>query len=240
MTESPTRVDTATESIAARPNSPALDGVAPALSDHDRALVQALWAGDEDAFESLVNQYYAAMVRLATVYVASPVVAGEMVQDTWLEVFHSLHRFKGRQSLKIWIFRILLDRAKGRGEGVGSAGSTPVSWSLVADQDESVTDLERLNQDDIWASYPTNWESVPEQVFLSDETQARIQAAIRALPVAQQQIIILRDIDGWSADEVCSVLAISQVSQLALLHRARSRVRRALEQQFHSEMRIAA
>jgi hypothetical protein len=86
MTESPTRVDTATESIAARPDSPTLDGVAPTLSDHDRALIQALWTGDEGAFESLVNQYYAVMVRLTTVYVASPMVAGEVVQDTWLEV----------------------------------------------------------------------------------------------------------------------------------------------------------
>jgi RNA polymerase sigma-70 factor (ECF subfamily) len=238
MSESPIRVDTATESIAARPNSPTLDGVAPTLSDHDRALVQALWAGDEDAFESLVNQYYAAMVRLATLYVASPVVAREVVQDTWLEVFRGLHRFEGRPSLKLWIFRILLDRAKRRGEYEGRARFS--IWSLAVDRDESATDLERFNQDDIWAFYPTSWDSVPEQVFFSDETQARIQAAIHGLPMAQQQIIILRDIEGWSAGEVSSALGISQVSQRALLHRARSRVRRALEQQFHREVRIAA
>src|SRR5436190_14812579 len=81
----------------------------------DEALVAALCAGDETAFEWLIDRYQHAMLRVAALYVANQSVAEEVVQETWLAVLQSLHRFEGRSTLKTWIFRILSNRGKTRG-----------------------------------------------------------------------------------------------------------------------------
>ena len=86
-----------------------------------------------------------------------------------------------------------------------------------------------------WVSFPTNWDEIPEDRLLSQETCAYIQQAIEALPASQQAIIILRDIGGWTSEETCRFLGISEGNQRVLLHRARSKVRGVLEKYFEEE-----
>ena len=195
--------------------------------------MEALRRGDEAAFVVLVDQYHAALVRMARAYVSSQAVAEEVAQETWLGVLRGLDRFEGRASLKTWIFRILTNRAKTRGEREGR--TIPFS-ALGADEEaEPAVEPERFLPPDHptapghWALRPQSWAEVPEERLLSAETRTRVQQAIDALPRAQQQVIRLRDVEGWSADEVCNVLQISETNQRVLLHRARSKVRRALE-----------
>lgn len=86
-----------------------------------------------------------------------------------------------------------------------------------------------------WMSEPANWEGEPERRLLAGESWHVIHEAIATLPVAQQRVIMMRDIDGWSAPEVCSMLEVTEPNQRVLLHRARSKVRRALEQYLEGE-----
>ena len=207
----------------------------PALPE-DVHLIAALRRGDEAAFGALLARYYATMLRLARLYVASDAVAEEVVQETWLEVLRGLERFAGRSSLKTWIFRILTNVAKTRGQR--EARSVP--FSALGDPEgepvEPAVAPERFRASEPWqghwVAFPQSWEDLPEERFLSAETHACIKIAIAALSPVQQEVITLRDVKGWTAEEVCSVLGLSAANQRVLLHRARTKVRAALEQYF--------
>jgi len=194
-------------------------------------LVEALRGGDERAFEDLIRMYQAALLRVAQIYVSSRAVAEEVVQETWLAVLNGIDRFEGRSSLKTWIFRILANRAKTRAQREGRT----IPFSALRSPEgvpEPAVDADRFNDGEHprwpghWASPPAEW---PEERLLGEETQRLIDDAIERLPAAQRAVITLRDVQGWSADEVCNALELSETNQRVLLHRARSKVRRALE-----------
>jgi RNA polymerase sigma-70 factor (ECF subfamily) len=203
------------------------------VASDEARLLEALRAGDEDAFTALVDRYGASMLRLARTFVGSTSAAEEVVQDTWLAVVTGLDRFEGRSSLKTWLFTILVNKAKTR--AVRDARTIPFS-SLEFDADEPAVEPERFlppgheRWPGHWTSPPVRWDTMPEARLLSAETLARIAEAIAALPEAQREVLTLRDVEGWTADEVCNVLELSESNQRVLLHRARSKVRRALEQ----------
>jgi len=198
----------------------------------DQELVAALRRGDEDAFMKLVDEYGPALLRVARMYVPSAAVAEEVVQETWIAVLNGVDRFEGRSSLKTWIFRILANIAKTRGER--ERRSVPFSSAARAAADEPSVDPDRFlpagdERARAWALGPVPW-AEPEASLLSDETLEVILAAIDKLPPAQREVITLRDVDGWSSEEVRNALDISETNQRVLLHRARSKVRGAIEQ----------
>ena len=198
--------------------------VSPAQNE-DALLLRALRAGDERAFAALVDMYGPSLLRLAQLYVSSRAVAEEVVQETWLAVLTGIERFEGRSSLKTWLFRILTNKAKTRGQREGR--TLPFS-SLASDGDEDQTAVavERFARGGAWATPPRG---VPEERLLAGETRARVEQAISALPPNQRAVITLRDVEGLSAEEACNVLGISETNQRVLLHRARAKVRTALE-----------
>ncbi len=209
-------------------------------SADDLYLIEQLRSGNEAAFEALIDRYATAMLRLAMVYVRAWAVAEEVVQETWLAVLESLGRFEGRSSLKTWMFRILTNCAKTRARREGRS----IPFSSLADIDtdnaEHAVNPDRFLPADHqwsghWISFPSNWQEMPEERLLSQETRARINLAIEAVPPNQREIIILRDIEGWTSEETCTFLGISEVNQRVLLHRARSKVRRVLEKYFEEE-----
>jgi RNA polymerase sigma-70 factor (ECF subfamily) len=195
-------------------------------SKSDRDLVRALQHGDEQAFMSLVERYHAALLRIARMYVPSNEVAEDVVQETWIAVLNGIGRFERRSSLKTWIYSILVNIAKTRGQR--ERRSIPFSASVLAGADEPAVDPDRFLSDGGWALGPTPWET-PEESLLSGETRELILGAIEGLPDSQREVITLRDVEGWTSSEVCNALDISETNQRVLLHRARSKVRAALE-----------
>jgi RNA polymerase sigma-70 factor (ECF subfamily) len=187
----------------------------------ESALLAALRAGDERAFMALVEEYTPGMRRLALTFVRTPALADDVVQEAWLGVLKGLDGFEGRSSLKTWIYRIVANVARTR--AVREARSTP--FSSFATDDEPSVDPDRFVADGAWASPPEPWRAV-----LDTEARAVIEGAIAALPDQQRQVIELRDVQGWSSAEVCNVLDLSETNQRVLLHRARSKVRAALEE----------
>jgi RNA polymerase sigma-70 factor, ECF subfamily len=209
-------------------------------SAEDLRMLEALRSGNESAFVSLVDRYHASMLRLAMVFVPSQAVAEEVVQETWMGVLQGLNRFEGRSSLKTWIFRILTNRAKTHALREGRSVPFSSLPEFNSDLPEPVVEPERFRGPDQqwpghWISFPNSWDEIPEERILSQETLTRIQEAIDALPPGQREVITLRDIEGWPSDETCNLLGVSEANQRVLLHRARSRVRRALERYFEEE-----
>jgi len=203
----------------------------------DAKLVAALRAGDEDAFRQLVEEWHSMMVRVAQIFVPSRAVAEDVVQETWLRVLGALDRFEGRSSLRTWVFRILVNTAKTRAQREGRV----IPFSALNDPGrvpEPAVDADRfLGPDD--ERFPGHWSSpprhLPEEELLAAETRERIAAAIEELPATQRAVISLRDVAGWSAEEVRNALDLSEVNQRVLLHRARAKVRRALEEYLSPE-----
>lgn len=203
-------------------------------SDADQLLLERLRQGDESAFASLVEQYHPAMVRLALGFVANRAAAEDVVQEAWVGVLRGLARFEGRSSLKTWLFRIVTNRAKTRAVRDGRVVPFTDLWRLDDEPDEPSVPLDRFSADQHdehghWVSAPQSWEDLPEERLLSQELQGVVQAAIDQLPASQKAVITLRDLEGWRSEEVCNTLEISESNQRVLLHRARSKVRRALE-----------
>ena len=205
-------------------------------SDDDLRTVEALRARDEAAFVALVERYNGSLIRLATIYVHDRAAAEEVVQDTWIALLESLDRFEGRSSLKTWLFRILLNCARARARK--DARTIPFSTAFRpedAGHDEPPGRffprwLPALGGH--WVRPVAAWHDDPERRALYDETRAYIQRIIDALPPAQREVIMLRDVAGFAPDEVCNALGLSDTNQRVILHRARTRVRKALEQHF--------
>lgn len=211
-----------------------------AHSDADAELLAGLRQLDEAAFVVLVKRYQRPLLRLALIYCRSLAIAEEIVQDTWLAVIQGIDRFERRASFRTWLFQILVNRARTRAEREGRA----VSFSSLSDQAEEpgepAVPPERFRGlDDKW---PNNWALPPhawgessDARLLAGETMELVKRAIDQLPPAQQQVITLRDVEGWTSEDVCNVLEISETNQRVLLHRARSRVRAALESHFNDK-----
>jgi RNA polymerase sigma-70 factor (ECF subfamily) len=213
-------------------STPAAGPAATVASRQDLELVARLRRGDEAAFVQLVQGLYGPMLRLAMVHVGNRAVAEEVVQDAWVGVLRQLDRFEGRSSLRTWVLRIVGNRAKTRAvrerrslpfsalEGPGEAGPS-------VDPDRFLPPGEQWAGH--WASPPRSWREVPEDRLLSGETRAEVERAVELLPPAQRAVIVLRDVEGMTAAETCELLGLTEGNQRVLLHRARSRVRRALE-----------
>jgi RNA polymerase sigma-70 factor, ECF subfamily len=199
----------------------------------DGVLITALRRGDPDAFATLLDRHSAAMIRVAMAYVPTRAAAEEAVQETWIAVMRGIDGFEGRSSLKTWIFRILTNVAM----RIGPRERRSMPFSALAEAEstggQSVDPDRFLPADHAlfpghWAVMPTPWPT-PEEGLLAGETREVIAAALAELPPAQRTVIALRDVEGWSSDEVCEALEISAGNQRILLHRARNRVRNAIE-----------
>jgi RNA polymerase sigma-70 factor (ECF subfamily) len=207
-------------------------------SDDDPHLIELLRNGNEAAFVALIDRYSDTMVRLAMFYVAAWQVAEEVVQETWMSVFEHLGHFEGRSSLKTWMFRILINCAKTWAQREGRSLPFSSRSGMGTDHAEPAIEPDHLlPADHHWAGHwvSVKREEMPEERLLWQETRMCLERAIEALPPKQRQIIILRDIEGWTSNEICSTLGISEGNQRVLLHRARSKVRSTLERYFQEE-----
>jgi RNA polymerase sigma-70 factor (ECF subfamily) len=202
----------------------------PGVSEDSAAsTLDALKSGNEAAFQALVQRHHGALIRLAMGYVRDHALAEDVVQETWLTCLRSLDRFEGRSSLKTWIFGIALNVARARRRK--EARILPFALFRPRDRESSgaTVDPSRFGADGLWKSPPDSWANVPESRVLSGETMQRVRQAIDSLPPKQREVIVLRDVGGLDAAEVCALLAISPENQRVRLHRARAAVRKMLE-----------
>ena len=197
----------------------------------DTAVLERLRAGDEATFRQLVVELTPVLTRLARTYTASDAAAQDAVQDTWLVVVDKLDSFQGRSTLKTWVCGILVHTA--RRAGVRESRSVPFS-SAWADDHAPAVGPDRFHRRGAsagtWSTPPVPWDEIPEDRLAAQELRAVIDAAIAALPVRQREVITARDVVGLDATEAAAILGVSSGNQRVLLHRARSKVRAALEQ----------
>lgn len=207
----------------------------PAAEDwkEESEFVAALQTGDDAAFRFLVEWLHAPLIRMARIYVPAA-LADEVVQETWLSVFRSIGSFERRSSLKTWVYRIMLNKVR----TLAARERKVVPFANVGPAVDAMPSVspDRLVSPDLgvgyWPQAPARWDTRPEEQLLATETMTVVAEAIARLPDAHREVISLRDIEGWSSDEVCEALGVSSVNQRVLLHRARASVRAALEEYF--------
>jgi RNA polymerase sigma-70 factor (ECF subfamily) len=192
----------------------------PALQQDDAFLTARIRARDESVFEQLFDRHYPAMLRVAMAYVRSAEEAEEVIQETWIAVISGIHKFEARSSFKTWMFRILINRARSRARR--EARSIP--WSAIS-ADARADGIANIAAPSVWAPAHARAPASPEQAVLDGELHDVVERAVASLPRLQRMVISLRDIEGWSADEVCASLNVTAGNQRVLLHRARMRVR---------------
>ncbi len=202
------------------------DGHARGLPDSE--LVRRVRAGDRSAFTGIVRRHGGALLRFARLFVRETSVAEEVVQDTWMAVLEGLDGFEGQASFKTWLYRILANRARTR--AVREGRSVPFSALAEIEGDERAVDPGRFDAGGTWRDPPVGWtDETPERLALAAETRRVMEAAVQALPPAQRAVLVLRDEDGLETEEICNLLDLTVTNQRVLLHRARTRVRQAIE-----------
>jgi RNA polymerase sigma-70 factor, ECF subfamily len=200
-------------------------------TDDDEVLVTAFRSGDEDAFVALVRRHNGLLIRVADRYTPSRAVSEEIAQETWISVLRSISDFEGRSSFRTWLVTILVHCAKRR----AAAERRAVPFAGITDNDGHEVDpscffpVDHPRWGGMWTTCVSSWSEIPEEHFLAAETMSLIRREIDSLPGVQRAVIMLRDVCGLSADEVCGLLELSEGNQRVLLHRARSAVRRAVE-----------
>jgi RNA polymerase sigma-70 factor (ECF subfamily) len=213
-----------------------------ALDGDEAELIARLRAGDESAFAYLIDTYYGLMLRVARDHVSTKEAAEDVVQETFLGVIRGIDGFEGRSSLRTWMFRILVNRAKSRGEREGRTRPFSSLTALELAADEPAVDPDRFAADGRWAGFwssPPPASELPEAAVLASEIGERMLKAIETLPPAQRTVIELRDVQGLSSVEVCELLDISEANQRVLLHRARSKARALLEGYLRERTEVA-
>jgi RNA polymerase sigma-70 factor (ECF subfamily) len=206
-------------------------GAAQVVTLDDGSVIDALRRGDEGAFARLVDQYHASLRRVARLYIANRALADEVVQDTWLGVIQGIWAFEGRSSLKTWIFRILINRAKTRAAREGRMVASPrfdaaAEAAVAPDRFQPVDHRIEPGRS---SHLPPDLAASPERWLLAQEARQHLESAIAALPEHQRLVLILRDVEGYSTEEVCNALGFQETNIRVLLHRARAKVRAALE-----------
>ncbi|MFN3256439.1 MAG: RNA polymerase sigma factor [Ilumatobacter sp.] len=200
---------------------------------NDSDIVNALRAGDEDAFRAIVTELNPGLTRLARTYVTQA-LAEEVVQETWAAVIRSIGSFEQRSSLKTWVYRIMLNKV--RTLAPREAKIVPfAAMGHTSDGHHQSIDPDRLMAEGApghWTTPPPDWQRLPADQLETHETLNAIRSAIEQLPPAQQEVVQLRDVHGWTADEVCNTLGISSVNQRVLLHRGRTALRSILEEHY--------
>jgi RNA polymerase sigma-70 factor (ECF subfamily) len=197
--------------------------------------VRGLRAREENAFVEVVDRYSGAMLRVARLYVRNEAVAEEIVQDAWLNVLKSVEGFQGRSSLRTWILVILGNCARKRLEK--ERRSVPVADLEPAANEPSVPSDRFFPSTHprwagMWSTLVDTWDNVPDEELLGSEAREQLRRAIEELPPRYGTVFMLRDVEGWSGPEVSTLLDISLENQRVLLHRARTRIRAALEGYF--------
>ena len=204
----------------------------------DAAAIAALRGGDEEAFTRLVNQHHAALRRIARLYVSSSAVVDEVVQETWLAVIQGIWAFQGRSSLRTWILRILINRAKTR--ALRERRTVPFADAGAAEPSGAGEALDfelggQRGQEDGPGSRLLDPGPSPEATILTREASSHLRAAIEALPANQRTVITMRDLEGYSSEDVCNVLGLTETNQRVILHRARTSVRARVTAYFREE-----
>ena len=199
------------------------------LMDSDEALLRCLQDGDEQAFTALAERYHSSLLRLALSFVPNPAIAEEVVQDTWLVMLRGLGQFEGRSSLRTWLFAILVNRA--RSTGAREARTVPVAGAGPA------VDASRFDFAGGWAVPPQHWIEDAENRLDAVKLSGLLRGCLAELPARQREVVLLRDGEGLSSEEVCQVLAVSPANQRVLLHRGRSRLRQLLESELGGGLR---
>ncbi len=199
--------------------------------DDEAAVIAGLRAGDPEVFRALVSDLHPGLVRMARTYVSSA-LADEVVQDTWMAVVTSIATFEGRSKLKTWIYRIMLNKVR----TVAAREAKIVPFTAVgptSDHDTASVDPDRLVHPDLgrgyWPEAPPRWDQLPAERLEGVEIQKRLEACLAQLPPAQREVVSLRDVEGWTSEEVCNALGISSVNQRVILHRGRAALRQILE-----------
>jgi RNA polymerase sigma-70 factor, ECF subfamily len=195
------------------------------MREPERALVHALAAGDERAFNEVVGRYHRSLVRLARNYVRSDASAEEVAQEAWCAVVTGIDRFEGRSSFKTWLFSIVVNKARAERE----RRTTPFCGLAVPEEDGSPVAVEdRFSRNGSWSAPPHAWDD-PERRAISLELREELREALRALPERQRLVVTLRDVEGLDSGEVCRLLGLSAGNERVLHHRGRTRVRAELE-----------
>lgn len=192
-------------------------------ADHDAALVAAFKAGDFSAFEELVNRYERKVFRLGMSLTGNREDAEDVMQNTFLKCFEHLGKFLGASSFSTWLTRIAVNEGLMKLRQRRAAKLAPLAESAGEEGEFIPREI-------------ADWRSDPEQLLSQIELQKVLERALETLTASRRAVFFLRDVEGFSTEEVADILNLTVGAAKAHLHRARLQLREDLTKVFRREV----
>jgi RNA polymerase sigma-70 factor (ECF subfamily) len=186
----------------------------PLKADKDLPLVERVKAGDHAAFTELVRRYEGKVYQLAIRLTSNEMDAMDVIQDVFLSVYQKIHTFRGHAAFSSWLYRITANAAFARLNQRKRAAAVSIDDVLPAVEQSPAGES------------PSEWSMKPDEVLFNHETRAALEQAIDSLPEDFRTVVILRDVQSLSNEEVAEVLDLSIPAVKSRLHRARLQLRR--------------
>ena len=187
----------------------------------DEALLSQLRAGDASALEPLMERFSGRMFRVAHGITRSAADAEEVIQDVFLSLLHKAGRFEGRAALSTWIYRITVNAALNKRRGQRAQLEVLIEDHLPTFKEDGHREGDRT-------LLLADWSDMPDEALLSKEGRETIRAAIDRLPAQYRAVLVLRDVEELSNEEVADALGETMASVKSRLHRARMALREML------------
>ena len=192
-----------------------VDALAGPAREHE--LVARCREGDAAAFARLVAQNESMVFNLAARLLGDGEEARDVAQDVFLQVYRQLARFQGRSSLKTWIYRIVVNQCHNRRRFWLRRGR---------DKEEELDERQAVPE----AAGPRDeWHASPYERVRNGERARKVQAALLGLSFEQRSVLVLREVEGLSCEEVASALGIPDGTVKSRLSRAREALRQQLD-----------
>jgi RNA polymerase sigma-70 factor (ECF subfamily) len=191
-------------------------GTAPAALA-EAGLLEACRRGDPGAFAELVSLHQGLVYNLALRLLGEPEEARDLAQDVFLKVYRMLGSFRGQSALRTWIYRIVVNESRNRQR-----------WWRRRRRERSLP-LEALPPgDSAQLVAEANGETSPYEAVRRRERSARVQAALQGLSFEHRAVLLLREVEEMSCDEIAAALGLPEGTVKSRLSRAREALRQAL------------
>ena len=203
------------------------------MDSADAALFDRLRAGDGTALEPLMERFASRVYRVAHGVTGNAPDAEEVVQDVFLTLFRKAASFEGRAALGTWLYRIAVNTALNKRRGKRSQVEEPLEDHLPQYAADGHREGDR-------SFLLADWSQMPDEVLLSQEGRGIVRAAVECLPAHYRVVLVLRDVEELSSEEVAEIVGDSVASVKSRLHRARMALREQLTRTYASEHPPAA
>lgn len=187
----------------------------------EKEIIKRIVSGETKYFKEIINKYKNAIYNHSRSFLRNAQDAEDVTQEIFINIFNNLKKFRGDSKLSTWIYRITVNTCKNKLKQIKRLKSKIIE-DIPDEDDETKNSIEEIKE---------NQEKEPDNILAQKSLKSAIYKNMELLPEEQRTVIILRDINGLSYEEIAKIMKISVSAVKSKLFRARENLREKLEKE---------